>query len=157
MKFTSIILGLLLQAPSPSSAFLSVPHIRISKVQLSSSTASDFFSPPSSSETFSNAELETAFFSIDIENKGSISRSCFAEAIHDLGVDLPRVQTDLLFDKYDADKGGSIDMMEFKEVRSGCNAYSSFENGLMDTSHIINPLHRVQHIIVDEGSCACWR
>lgn len=72
-------------------------------------------------------------------------------------MDLPRVQTDLLFDKYDADKGGSIDMMEFKEVRSGCNSYSSFENGLMDTSHIITPLHRVQHIIVDEGSCACWR
>lgn len=68
--------------------------------------------------TFSDSELETAFFSIDVDSKGSIPRSSFGDAIADLGVDLPEVQIDLLFSKYDADKGGSIDLEEFKDMMS---------------------------------------
>ena len=68
--------------------------------------------------TFSNAELETAFFSIDVESKGNIPRLSFGEAISDLGLDLSEVQLDILFQKYDADKGGSIDLDEFKELMS---------------------------------------
>jgi len=68
--------------------------------------------------TFSNAELETAFFSIDVESKGNVPRLSFGEAISDLGLDLSEVQLDILFQKYDADKGGSIDLDEFKELMS---------------------------------------
>ena len=67
---------------------------------------------------FSDSELETAFFSIDIESRGSIPRSKFSEALADLGVNLDIIQADSLFKKYDADKGGSIDLEEFKKMMS---------------------------------------
>ena len=41
-----------------------------------------------------------------------------ADALADLGVELSESQTNELFDKYDADKGGSIDLAEFKCLMS---------------------------------------
>ena len=41
-----------------------------------------------------------------------------ADALADLGVELSESQTNELFDKYDADKGGSIDLEEFKCLMS---------------------------------------
>lgn len=50
---------------------------------------------------FSNEDLETAFFSIDIESTGSIPKSSFADALADVGVVIDESAADLLFDKYD--------------------------------------------------------
>ena len=72
--------------------------------------------PLGASATFSNEDLETTFFSIDIESSGSIPKSSFADALADLGVVLDDSAADTLFDKYDADRGGSIDLDEFKEL-----------------------------------------
>ena len=114
MKFSTILIGQLLIASSPSVAFLSRVANR-ARPTLYSSYASEVVTR-SGSGTFSDAELETAFFSIDVKSKGSIPRSSFGEALSDLGVELSKVQLDLLFKKYDADKGGSIDLDEFKEL-----------------------------------------
>jgi hypothetical protein len=95
-----ILAGLLLLAQPLSWAFLSPLSPR----------STTLFS------SFSNAELETAFYAVDVKARGSIPRSSFGEALHDLGIDLSQVQIDLLFEKYDADKGGSIDIDEFKEL-----------------------------------------
>ena len=111
----SILLGAqLLVTHSPSLAFLS-PQCTRTQWTLSSSIPSTV---SVRSRTFSDAELETAFFSIDLKSKGNIPRSSFGEALADLGVDLSDVQLDLLFKKYDADKGGSIDLQEFKVLMS---------------------------------------
>lgn len=48
-----------------------------------------------------NEDLETAFFSIDIESTGSIPKSSFADALADVGVVIDESAADLLFDKYD--------------------------------------------------------
>jgi len=99
----------LLSQGSPAAAFTSAPimksHIRATSTITSSIGAS---------AAFSNEDLETAFFSIDVESSGSIPRSSFADALADLGVVIDDSAADALFDKYDADKGGSIDLDEFK-------------------------------------------
>jgi Ca2+-binding EF-hand superfamily protein len=113
MKFNILIISQLLVARS--FAFLAAPASRTQSALYSSYASS---STQRRSDTFSDSELETAFFSIDVDSKGSIPRSAFGEAIADLGVDLSQVQLDLLFSKYDADKGGSIDLDEFKAMMS---------------------------------------
>lgn len=98
----------LLSQSSPSAAFISAPIIasRTSSSSLGASAA------------FSNEDLETAFFSIDIEASGSIPKESFADALADLGVVIDEVDADVLFNKYDADSGGSIDLDEFKLLMS---------------------------------------
>lgn len=72
--------------------------------------------PLHASAAFSNEDLETAFFSIDIESKGEIPKSSFADALAGLGVVLDDTAADALFSKYDEDNGGSIDLDEFKAL-----------------------------------------
>ncbi|KAL7551700.1 hypothetical protein ACHAWF_014882 [Thalassiosira exigua] len=104
-------LGLLLQLQaSPVSSFLHHPLVR---VKPATSRTVGF---SSTAGAFSEEELETAFFSIDVKATGSIPRSSFADALADLGVELPKYQKNDLFDKYDADAGGSIDLDEFKSL-----------------------------------------
>ena len=114
MKF---FLYLLFHAASPlASAFLPIgPSNRVKSPPPAQTT---LFSSATATTTgkFSNEDLETAFFSIDVDATGSIPRSSFADALADLGVELPESQTDELFDRYDEDKGGSIDFNEFKAL-----------------------------------------
>lgn len=98
----------MLQAPIIS-AFLSTPSARFQPKPYTS-----LFS--STTGAFTDEDLETAFFSIDVQATGSIPRSSFADALADLGVELSEFQTSVLFYKYDADKGGSIDLDEFKSL-----------------------------------------
>ena len=104
----------LLSQSSPAAAFTSAPN-KASRIRTISTTSS---SPLGASAAFSNEDLETAFFSIDIEASGSIPKASFADALADLGVVLDDSAADTLFDKYDADKGGSIDLEEFKQLMS---------------------------------------
>lgn len=112
MKFSILIIGQLLLAQSPSLAFLAAPAQRLQPALYSSYASGGL----EKGTLFSDAELETAFFSIDVKSKGNIPRSAFGEALSDLGVELSKVQLKLLFNKYDADKGGSIDLDEFKAM-----------------------------------------
>ena len=113
MLMKSTILIVLSQA-SPLSAFLTTTDR--GRVAPAAPKTSLFSSP--SAGAFSNDDIETAFFSIDVEATGNIPRSSFADALADLGVELPESQTNELFDKYDEDKGGSIDLDEFKSLMS---------------------------------------
>ena len=108
----SAILIVISQA-SPLSAFVTPTD----RGRVVSSASTSLFSSPSAG-AFSNEDIETAFFSIDVEATGNIPRSSFADALADLGVELPESQTNELFDKYDEDKGGSIDLDEFKSLMS---------------------------------------
>ena len=112
MKSTILIV---LSQASPLSAFVTPTDRGRGRVVASASTS--LFSSPSAG-AFSNDDIETAFFSIDVEATGNIPRSSFADALANLGVELPESQTNELFDKYDEDKGGSIDLDEFKSLMS---------------------------------------
>ncbi|KAL7538296.1 hypothetical protein ACHAXR_008473 [Thalassiosira sp. AJA248-18] len=103
--------GLLLQASSSSGFLFAAPT---AKVQSTAQTT--LFSSAAGAGAFSDEDIETAFFSIDVQATGSIPRSAFADALADLGVEMPESQTNELFDKYDADNGGSIDLEEFKSL-----------------------------------------
>ena len=114
MKLFTLCL-LLLHAASPlASAFLPINPPPPHRVKSPPPTTTALFS--STTGAFSNEDLETAFFSIDVDATGSIPRSSFADALADLGVELPKSQTDELFDRYDEDGGGSIDFNEFKAL-----------------------------------------
>mmetsp|Transcript_24193 Transcript_24193/g.58455 ORF Transcript_24193/g.58455 Transcript_24193/m.58455 type:complete len:484 (+) Transcript_24193:55-1506(+) len=108
----SAALFVLLWQASPTAAFLSAAPTKSCRIHTTSTIASSL----GASAAFSNEDLETAFFSIDIEDAGSIPKSSFADALADLGVVLDESAADALFCKYDADRGGSIDLDEFKEL-----------------------------------------
>ncbi len=110
------LLGTVLHAEFASAFHLAAPRGPASNVQSYSPSKTSLFS---SAGAFSNEDLETAFFSIDVDGSGSIDRGApFADALADLGVELPESQYNELFDKYDADKGGTIDLAEFKTLMS---------------------------------------
>ena len=117
MKFSILLISQLVLGRSRTLFAFLIPSSNSQSVKLYSSYYATT-SERRGSGTFSDSELETAFFSIDVESKGSIPRSSFGEAISDLGLDLSKVQLDLLFQKYDFDNGGSIDINEFKELMS---------------------------------------
>ena len=110
------LVGTLLHAEFASAFHIAAPRGAPSNAHSNSPTKTTLFS---STGAFSDEDLETAFFSIDIGGTGNIGRGApFADALADLGVELPESQYNELFDKYDADNGGSIDLEEFKTLMS---------------------------------------
>lgn len=108
MKYAAlIIVGL----AAPAAAFLSSAPVMSNRI-----ISSSIGMPLHASAAFTNEDMETAFFSIDIESKGEIPKSSFADALAGLGVVLDDTAADALFSKYDEDNGGSIDLDEFKAL-----------------------------------------
>ena len=60
-----------------------------------------------------------AFDKFDEDGSGLMGRDEFAKAMHTLGLRLTAAEYDILFDEYDEDKSGEIDLVSARPARVG--------------------------------------
>ena len=72
--------------------------------------------PIGNSLTQTPHRIETRLTAGDTDGDGEVSRAEFHRAMPELGFDAPKEAVDALFDEWDRDGGGSLDLKELQKV-----------------------------------------